>query len=551
MKIIQNLFFTIIAIAAVTVSCKQSEEQSYLQRAEQIIDDYPDSALVLLSSISRANLQKEKDYARYSLLYAKALDKNYIDTTDISILSPAISFYEKKASQKELALSLYYLGRIQQNGRDYNASMLSFTRAEKILENTPNPPLTYLLKMAMAENFAYSYNTVEELRYIKEALQVMEESHLEKYRSISLYRYASSLANNKQYDEAFAIMDSLSSDKNCPVQIKKQSFVRSCYYKTYILRETPEVLKEKYNLALSGDYPMEVKDYCAYAYILGRNGDENAAETVFQQVKEMFPEGKTVAEIWEGTLAAKKGDYESAYRKLNSTLSEQDSIIRHTLQQSLSQTQKEYFQSELRETDHKRKQSRLTSLIVGLSAILIIGVLSFVFYWFWRYFSEKDCESKAKIDALTSTMKALEEDKTSSMEEIRKNYLSRMFRPLGELYSNYLFYLQHGKDPSVCQKDLLKSLDDINIEKEDGWFETVLNKETSGIPDRFRNDFPSLKADDYRLFCYYLAGFDATIISIILKIPSQGAVYTRKSRLRKIIADSSVADKEHYLAILL
>ena len=100
MKIIQNLFFTIIAIAAVTVSCKQSEEQSYLQRAEQIIDDYPDSALVLLSSISRANLQKEKDYAHYCLLYAKALDKNYIDTTDISILSPAISFYEKKASPK-------------------------------------------------------------------------------------------------------------------------------------------------------------------------------------------------------------------------------------------------------------------------------------------------------------------------------------------------------------------------------------------------------------------------------------------------------------------
>ena len=281
-----SLFFTLSTISIMVVSCHPNKDRLILDKAEQFIDDYPDSALVLLSSISPTNLHKEKDYARYSLLYAEALDKNYIDTTDISILSPAISYYERRDSQKELALSFYYLGRIQQNGRDYNASMLSFTRAEKILEDAPNPPLTYLLKMAMADNYAYSYNTVEELRYTKDALQVMKEKHLEKYRSISLYRYASSLANNKKYKEALNILDSLSSGNDCSERIQKRSFVRSCYFKTLIESESPEILKDKFHMASSGGYPMDAEDYCAYAYLLGLNGDTRAANNLFQQIKE-------------------------------------------------------------------------------------------------------------------------------------------------------------------------------------------------------------------------------------------------------------------------
>ena len=432
-----SLFFTLSAITIVVVSCHPNNERLILDKAEEVIDDYPDSALQILSSIHKENLRRQKDYAYYSLLYAKALDKNYIDTTDVSVISPAVSFYENIHSTEKLALSLYYLGRIQQNSLDIKESMLSFTKAEKLLETINNPTLSYLLKMAIANNYTQSYNTFEELRYTFDALCLAKQHNLERYLLPARYRYAASLANNQKYDEALSIMDSLAADKNCPSYLRKRCFVRSCFYKTLSKRGDSHRLKDDFEIALSGDdYPMEVDDYCAYAYLLGLNGDTQAANNLFQRIKESFPNEGNIAAIWESSLAEKKGDYESAFKKLNTTLSEQDSIFRHTLQQSLSQTQKEYFQSELRETDHKRKQSRLTSLIVGLSAMLIICVLSFVLYWFWRYFSEKDSESKAKIDALSAAMKTIEEDKASAMEEIRKNYLSRMFRPLGERYSN-------------------------------------------------------------------------------------------------------------------
>lgn len=63
----------------------------------------------------------------------------------------------------------------------------------------------------------------------------------------------------------------------------------------------------------------------------------------------------------------------------------------------------------------------------------------------------------------------------------------------------------------------------------------------------FRDDFPSLDADDYRFICYIVVGFDATMISVILRMPSQAAVYAKKSRMKKQISSLSSPYREQYL----
>lgn len=58
----------------------------------------PDTALALLKKLDREKLKNLRTRAKYSLLYAMALDKNGIDTTDLSIISPALEYYGKKHS---------------------------------------------------------------------------------------------------------------------------------------------------------------------------------------------------------------------------------------------------------------------------------------------------------------------------------------------------------------------------------------------------------------------------------------------------------------------
>ena len=59
----------------------------------------------------------------------------------------------------------------------------------------------------------------------------------------------------------------------------------------------------------------------------------------------------------------------------------------------------------------------------------------------------------------------------------------------------------------------------------------MLNRERDDIIKRLRLEMPKLKEVDYVLFCYYLVGFDAMIISRFIGM-SESNIYAHKRRLR-------------------
>lgn len=84
---------------------------------ETYIQTRPDSALTVLSQIDTSSLHHPKERAQFALLYAIALDKNYIDTTDIGVIRPAAEYYSKHGTARQKMLTYYYEGRIHFNAR--------------------------------------------------------------------------------------------------------------------------------------------------------------------------------------------------------------------------------------------------------------------------------------------------------------------------------------------------------------------------------------------------------------------------------------------------
>ena len=105
------------------------EPDARLLRAEAMMEERPDSALALLDSIGSRSLRSDADRAKYSLLTSMALDKNYIDTTDFSILQDAIDFYSNHGSEDEKLQTYYYQGRIFMNRGENSEAMKSFVKA--------------------------------------------------------------------------------------------------------------------------------------------------------------------------------------------------------------------------------------------------------------------------------------------------------------------------------------------------------------------------------------------------------------------------------------
>ena len=127
---------TILIIAITTVSCgKIKEARHALNDIEAFINERPDSALAILDSFDTLLLNHKSIWAHHSLLHAQAKDKCYIDETNDSLMTQVVNYYEGKRDKEKRFKAYYYLGRIQYNAGDYAASMLSYTKAEQIIDN--------------------------------------------------------------------------------------------------------------------------------------------------------------------------------------------------------------------------------------------------------------------------------------------------------------------------------------------------------------------------------------------------------------------------------
>lgn len=80
--------------------------------------------------------------------------------------------------------------------------------------------------------------------------------------------------------------------------------------------------------------------------------------------------------------------------------------------------------------------------------------------------------------------------------------------------------------------------------------ENIVNQHKNNVMAILRQEFPEFSEMDFRLICYSIAGFSAKAISVFTG-NSTTNIYTRKSRLKAIIADSDYINKEELLKYLL
>ena len=105
-----------------------------LLQAETVMNEHPDSALNLLKGIAQPELQTQAHHARYALLYSQALDKNYIDLTNDSLINIAVDYYKNCDDVKAKFLSYFYLGRIYTNANNLTQATLAYMEADQLVD---------------------------------------------------------------------------------------------------------------------------------------------------------------------------------------------------------------------------------------------------------------------------------------------------------------------------------------------------------------------------------------------------------------------------------
>lgn len=179
----------VINILLLSAGCSRSPYRRQFADLQPLLEQSQkvDSCLQVLQGIDTTRLVRNADKARFSLLYAMALDKNYIDTTDLSVLKPAIDRYLKRRHlcRRDKFYTWYYRGRIEGNGGFFDLSLSSFLMAERFSSAIND---VYRARLYFA--FEWVYN---ELLSFKEALSSAQEALYYAERSGDSLEYSSAL----------------------------------------------------------------------------------------------------------------------------------------------------------------------------------------------------------------------------------------------------------------------------------------------------------------------------------------------------------------------
>ena len=147
-----------------------------MNRAEVLMNDHPDSSLNLLRTLSFDDFQKESDRARYALLHSQALDKNYIDVTNDSLISVALEYYKDKDDVRSKFLSFYYMGRVHANGERYLQATSCLMESEQLVEEVGDDYLSGLLYSEMGRIYRLYYDYPKSLTAYQKAAEYYERA---------------------------------------------------------------------------------------------------------------------------------------------------------------------------------------------------------------------------------------------------------------------------------------------------------------------------------------------------------------------------------------
>lgn len=533
------------------------ETRTILSDVERCIDIRPDSALVVLQAIDTAKLSTEGIRAYYSLLHAIALDKNWIDTTDISVVMPAVEYYVHHGKKVDYSKALYYLGCIQYNGHNYSDAIVSFTKAKEYAEGCEDNRYKSLIFQAMGDTYGATYLPEESLWCTDSSIFYCRKATDTTLAFSSVFRKAQILNNLHRHAEADSLYRML---------IMNQKRVNPIVFPRILAEYALHLISAKQDyqdavkyyeeaLEMSGKLP-SVNHWCAYAFALSAIGNQSKSESLFQQLEQTSARKTYEFQVWKSRYDASKFRYKQAYELLRESSESQTEGMMRVLQQSAVKAQRNYFELEKIKAEESRKMTLRIALVSGLFLLLFFLVIYLLLKRRSEHIKEKNhllrqenASLQNAVDSLSDQMTEMKFQQAQLQREFTR-HLQSSFREWGQLYKAYYHPVAAA---AIDIRDNVffearNAIAKLSGDKEgQRLLERRLNELFDDVMKHYRVDFPDREEGDYHFVSFVFAGFDATVLKAAFEIPSLPATYERKSRLKETILHSTAQHKDLYL----
>ena len=575
MKRLILLSFVILAVS----SCGNDHHiYRTLKDVGTYISDSPDSAYNVLSGIDKKQIYRYRTLAKYSLLMSIAMDKKYIDVTEDTLIRPAVLWYERHGSDKDRMLAYYYHGRVYQNAEDYNQAIIAFSNAEKYAKTCEDDFYLGMIYRGMHSIYNRTYNNSDALKYAILSRNHFKKSANELHYIYSLRDIALIYHNLNKFNECLALCDTV---KHIAKGIKDTVLyasvldieIASTIYKT---DKEPEKAIQTFNFivdSLHRNPSFQAWHDIAEAY--AETGQYDTAYNIINRLKTLVLPNS----VAEGTLASvqsridlAKHDYKNSLLNFQKAVDIQDSLFYTILNQAVVNTQKDYFK---RQAEYDAERLRMKNTIILLIVIASVFTLASISYFWHRKVKDKEREKefetarlmdrisevrnelislqREKDEQISSLTRALESENQEAMSGFREQIYSlyqtrfRFFDNICRQY--YSFGMTAAKQKQIF-KVVEENIGEVSDDKEIMALEEIVDAFRGGVMKKLRAEFPRFKEEDFKVMCYWYAGFSPTAMCVFMKVDDINDIYKRKSRLKARIEKSESPNKDFFISQL-
>ena len=551
--------------------CVARQTAATLNDVETYIQSRPDSALATIRAIDTTSLTTRSLRAHYALLHAMALDKNWIDTTDVNVVLPAVEYYAKHGTADQKMKAYYYLGRIQQNIYDLKSAIISFTCAEHAAVGSQDDGFKGMVDIAIAKIYNRVHYADKERAYIENGMERFLRAQDSAHYNLSSGLLAISYEEKKEWKTADSLYKKgIESAVNDTVAMR---MFLAHYASMKVVQ--PDVDPQGAITLLTrlySDYrtPLPPKEYGVYAYASALLGDNKTCDNMLSALHKLPEERRKESRFYEYLIARHRGDYSKAIDLMTAIYTEQDKKVDNLLNNSVSQVLQEYYQNQSMESEHQSQIQRMLFAIVFLSLLLLFGVIVFLIIrkrTRERLSADKLIRVAEETNALLLQSNSRLEEQVKEIESSRQSdsiTFQDKYRSLQQSYIQ-LFknqfdavnalcktYLKNQQKPEETRKTAIYGkVEDIiafigKDKKHHALFEEQINRDLDNIVAHLKTDLGNVSDEDSRFICYTIAGFDPNIVATLLNL-SLSNVYTKRFRLRERIRQLDSPFKDQYL----
>ncbi|TAH59906.1 MAG: tetratricopeptide repeat protein [Fermentimonas caenicola] len=553
-RILYIIFICIIPFFFSACNNPQPKASIMLQKAEQLIDEYPDSALLLIDSIfyPEKSLNNE-DYMRYLVRLVQAKKKTDNQISEDTLIFIARDFFTRKDKDPHItALSWYYSGCIFRENRELEDAMdyykTAFTYAEKTGDVALQGLIIYNIGDLLVEQGLYK----DALKKYKESAQLYCRNP---EKLITCYGAQGRMFTLiEEYDSAIVYfqrgLDLADSVDNKTLQSVLAQNISIVYRTTKQYDKAIDYLNQSFNL--NNDSSRILRYYLNLSRIYSDMGQSDSAYWYSAKLKNQVDnhrgDMKLQASIYQVLASVEKnnGNYDEAFKYQDKYTTAIEKITEERLEQSVYEVQRKYDYEIMRNHYIQRISTLQSWAIIMLIAIVIGGAL---FSWYTLKQKTEYLKTQQQIEILrgiSAELKKSLESKTSARNQNMRQLLLWKFDVVKKSA-----LLDQFSTSEMSASEMVKEFRKIvyNGKKDDHWQHilSVINEMNEGVFEKMELLFPNLTETEQKIAVLTYSEMSVRDISIILNLSPNTVQKYRSDLRKKLNIDDKTIDTATYL----